>query len=139
MGAWGEGVFENDGALDWLNELEGTTDLSVIESAFHAVLRDPGEVEQDDGSQGLAAVEAVVRLVELRAGIDGAESAVDDWVRSVSLEVTPKLLTDAEATARAVMSPGSELVELWEGEIGEPWRASIEALLVRLERVRDSR
>jgi hypothetical protein len=37
MGAWGEGNFENDDALDWLAGLEQAHDVSTVASALSAV------------------------------------------------------------------------------------------------------
>ena len=38
MGSWGTGAFDNDTAHDWVNELDGATDLSSIDDAFDVVL-----------------------------------------------------------------------------------------------------
>ena len=37
MGAWGHGSFENDGAADWVYELETAEDLAVVISALKRV------------------------------------------------------------------------------------------------------
>lgn len=39
MGAWGEKNFENDDALDWVYELEATTDLTVVSKTLEVVAK----------------------------------------------------------------------------------------------------
>ena len=34
MGAWGIGTFENDDAVEWLDELQASADRAVLQSAF---------------------------------------------------------------------------------------------------------
>ena len=58
VGTWGEGVFENDDAADWVEELLDSTreeQLESIESAFAEVLNSTDYVEAPDASIAIAA------------------------------------------------------------------------------------
>ena len=58
MGAWGHGSFQNDSAMDWLDELPGS-DRAMVREALERVVGASGYVEVDDGSAALAAAELI--------------------------------------------------------------------------------
>ncbi len=37
MGTWGHNNFENDSALDWINEFKENQDINTIQNAFNFV------------------------------------------------------------------------------------------------------
>jgi len=142
MGAWGTGSFDNDTACDWAQDLEGTEDYSLIERTLRSV----AEVETDTyldadlACCGIAAAETLAR----RLGGEGKKSAhteiVDRWVERREQEPPPELINLAAAVLRRIVSPQSELLELWEDEgAGEEWMGSIETLLGRLSRPNKAR
>lgn len=62
MGAWGSGSFDNDDALDWVNDLEGSKGTAVIEFALQAVLDESDYLEAPECSAALCAAEVVAAL-----------------------------------------------------------------------------
>src|SRR5688572_3757164 len=60
MGAWGEGVFENDQAGDWLDQLVESGKPKAIDTALSKALKaKPGQLDADEAAAALAAAEVV--------------------------------------------------------------------------------
>ena len=52
MGTWGTGIFDNDSACDWAQDLAESSDLSVIEAALDGVLEAGSEyLEVDEATE----------------------------------------------------------------------------------------
>lgn len=132
MGAWGIGSFENDDAVEWLDELQASADSSVLQTTLE---------ETENGDEYLEAPEGIHILCagEIIAALQG-QSAPDlpdearDWVQKhESLEVST-LIPIATRKIDQVLDDGSELRELWqENEADYPaWRETVSALKARL-------
>ncbi|MCA3697127.1 DUF4259 domain-containing protein, partial [Aquidulcibacter sp.] len=51
MGAWGTGYFENDDAMDWLNDLSSNPGWQMVSAAFEEVKSAQGDyLEAPEGS-----------------------------------------------------------------------------------------
>lgn len=128
MGAWGDGPFENDSALDWLSlaaERPG-----ALDAAFDAALS-ADYLDVDDGSAAVAASALVA------AAFDGDVSDLDDGARAVAgaIVADARLRTRAVEALDRVLAPKSELASLWgEGNGGAGFRHRIEQLRTRLKR-----
>ena len=129
MGAWGSGAFENDAALDAVDELvDGTFSFDELRD-----LLDADYLEEPGGSIAIALTEVALAALG-RIDPPAALDEVDIRLLSTQLDddAYELVLTAAE---RAINPDGSELYELWE-EAGDDelraWRAasllSIEAL-----------
>lgn len=59
MGIWGEGIFENDDAMDFLMIVEKEDALDLLHSAFSKVTEISDYIEVDSGANALAAAEIV--------------------------------------------------------------------------------
>lgn len=130
MGTWGVGSFENDGASDWVYELEASPGLAFLEETLEAGLA-TGYLETTEGENAVGAAETVACLLG-RPGEYIPES-LENWVAANKLPVSPQLRAKAVAAVQRVQSEPSELLELWsEGEEAEAWRASLADLVVRL-------
>lgn len=131
MGAWGAGAFENDDALDWLDELEGADDFAPILGAIDTVIALKGEAaEAPEAAMALAAAEVVAALAG-RPHPDLPEE-IAEWVAGQS-GPNPKLIERARLAAVAVRD-NSELRDLWsEPDAGfDEWKEGIEELIRRL-------
>jgi hypothetical protein len=133
MGAWGTGIFDNDGAGDLIANLRETDDLSVLEEAFDMVL-DTGEdyLEVDGGQEALAAAALICRL---RGSGDDYLTDDDDiaaWVERARPMLTESLAQKArEAVERTVTEP-SEIIELWQDtDDFDAWQATVDDLSSR--------
>jgi hypothetical protein len=133
MGTWSADTFGNDDACDWSAALEEVDDLSLVREAFDAVLEaDDDYLEVDLACQALAACEVVARLKGKWGVRDAFTEPVDTWVESHKIEPPKALVQAALAVIDRILTPQSELLELWE-EAGESeWRAAIDDLRERV-------
>jgi hypothetical protein len=115
MGATGAGPFENDDALDFLDELEDS-DHDVrrkrVESALDRVVRASGYVEAPTMSQAVAAAVVVAACDDLESVV--GERNVPRWVDEEPIDVDEQLEELAtQALRRSLQSDDNELWELW--------------------------
>jgi len=130
MGAWGNGIFENDDAADWVGDLEEGGDASFLRSTLDAVAGTTSSAYVDAGeaSCALAAAEVVAACAGAPAG--DLPEEVTAWVADHLEAATPELVQQARA-AVARMLAGSELLELW-SEDGDPDLTEVRDLQRRL-------
>jgi hypothetical protein len=130
-GAWGAGSFENDDALDWVNDCVRSTGPKVVASTLYVAL-DPKYLEAPEASSAIAAAEVVAAA----RGKPGARlpTEVQAWLRQQSQTEMAKLApTAAKAVERILSGPESELQALWkESKDYSSWQRSMQDLLVRL-------
>jgi Domain of unknown function (DUF4259) len=134
MGAWGNGVFDNDTACDWAYSLEESKDLSVVEAALEQVLATSSEyLEASYSEEALAAVEVVARLQGNFGEMNSYNEVVDAWVGKNKFSVSPELANKAKAAIDRILNDHSEIVELWqESEEFEAWKSNVENLRLRI-------
>ncbi|MEU8382287.1 DUF4259 domain-containing protein [Streptosporangium sp. NPDC048865] len=144
MGAWGMGPFDNDGALDSLDDLEdgfegdpegdlevdlqgdfegGRSTARRLAVAMREVLDEDGYVEGPEMS-GAVAVACLVGARVIGAEPDGAAAR---WLENNPFEPSAELRNLARATIdRATRPDDNELYELWEdsGSLNE-WLATL--------------
>jgi hypothetical protein len=127
MGAWGYLPFENDDALDWLDELDGGGAEAVRQELARAGDR---YVEAPEGAVALAAAE--VTSASQGNPLGELPENVTDWVTAHGAAITAEDVEMALEAVERVAGERSELAELWE-ESDEPgWRGSLDDLLERL-------
>jgi hypothetical protein len=114
MGSWGLGPFENDTACDWGYDLEKSTDLSVIERALDSVVEARDYLEAPAAEEALAAAEVVARLQGNWGPRTSYTETVDAWVKKTDSQITSELASKAVAAINRVLTPPSELLELWQ-------------------------
>ena len=132
MGAWGNGIFENDTAADWVYQLEGCTDLSIIDKTLDNALH-ADYLDSDDACEALAAIETLTRL-QGRGGEPSAYTeAVDQWVAANPLAVSLPIIEKSLKVIDLTLSSNSELFELWaETDELDDWKNEINDLRQRL-------
>jgi Domain of unknown function (DUF4259) len=133
MGAWGVGSFDNDAACDWAGNLAESDDLSPVHDALAEVL-DTGDefLDSDLACEALAACEVLARLKGKWGVRNSYTELMDSWVEShtgLSEEIEPEV---AIATIDRILSPPSELLELWEEGDPTEWRESVLELRTRI-------
>ena len=117
MGAWGCGLFENDGALDWVGDLmDAEHGWALVRKTLAGAGEDEGEEGASDGESILAADECVA----VARGKPAAKPNNDlvEWCRNHPLKDTAPLAALAAKAVRWVRT-SSELKDLWE-ESGDP-------------------
>ena len=134
MGAWGRGIFDDDTAMDFLNELTSAKDpVKVMKKTLEAA-RTAEYIEYDAG-QGVLVTAAIADTI-----LNGTQHATDlDELDTFAethknLDVS-SLKALASAAVRRVLSEGSELRDLWAENANEypSWRQNLEALATRLD------
>jgi hypothetical protein len=134
MGAWGEGNFENDAALDWALDLQRSTGLSLVQQALARVLNHDGLIEVDAGCTALAAAEVVAAL--RGQPMEDLPEDVAQWLASSAITPKESLVEDClDAVDKVRRDENSELRELWEeGEDPpEEWYSVLDDLTARLQ------
>lgn len=131
-GAWGAGSFENDDALDWVDEcVKATSPVPVSTALKTAILSNYLEVPE--GSRAVAAAEVVATALgkpnpklppQLRA-----------WVQRQSSKSLVQLAPAARKALARVLDPkASELRQLWSEGTPNNWPEVIAELQSRLGR-----
>lgn len=130
MGTWGYKTFENDGAADWLYDLEEAAQPAFLFAPLQAAVKVKGKVDLDDALEGLAAAE-VIAGARHEPPRDVPRIA-RSWIKRVAL--VPKdadLKLALEATAK--IATKSELADSWhaEGKLAA-WQKEVAKLSKRL-------
>ncbi len=138
MGAWGVGAFEDDTALDWLDEELAGAGASAVSGALTAVNETlvSDYLEYDDGVHGRAAAETVAIAFGYPA------ENMDDNVRGQANEHAEAIVALEGVKAAAslaldrITGDNSEIHELWteNDETGAEWLAAIADLQARLRK-----
>lgn len=131
-GAWGTGSFENDDALDWIQDLEVSSGNDLLRNSLTIVLT-AKYIQAPDGSIAIAAAETVAALF----GKPSAElpDEIKAWVR-LQQRPDPKLKDLAmEAMLMIKNSDASELKALWfdAKDLSEEWNREMDELISRLK------
>lgn len=115
MGAWGTGVFENDGAGDLLAELrhaEPERRAAVVREALRFAVEATDYLEVIEGQAAVAAAAVVA------AGRNGTEQASNGWAQPLAQadlpSSTPEDVDLARLALARVVGDHSEWRELWE-------------------------
>lgn len=127
---WGSGLFENDDAMDFLDDLLEDPDLGLVEAALAEAARPPdGLLPPSSGAAALAAAE----LVAAALGRASAELPAEVRPSLRALRGLEALAPLARAAVDGAAGEGSALRGLWaaEGEL-DAWLAEVGALRGRL-------
>ena len=127
MGAWGHGNFENDDALDLLNEVRDDG-YPVLSEALRAV-NDGGDLDAPECSRALAAGEVVACASDRPGeGIDAEDRDVASAIRVADVD------RQAASEAAGRVLADSELRALWEEtQYYSQWADVVEDLRRRLD------
>jgi len=136
MGAWDEGNFDNDDAMDFLIRLTEQDSLQPVEESLDAILAVDGYIDVDYGGEAVAAAEVVAMLRGKPASV--MPESLATWHQTHQLGVDDALTTKAIlAVEKATTDPKiSELAGLWEEggeEFHASWYSHITDLLKRLQ------
>ncbi len=132
MGAWGHGVYDNDDAADWADDLAegGVATLRQVLSST------PSDVylESPEGSAMIAAANVVARLKSGGGEQSPYAEGVIEWVQAnQAAEWQPLVAPTLAALERVASREHSELYELWaEADSLQPWLAVLDEIRARL-------
>ncbi|WP_406057906.1 DUF4259 domain-containing protein [Streptomyces sp. NBC_01077] len=127
MGTWDIGPFDNDTAADFsyrVDEAPAEKKAEVLRTAFREVIE-----TGDDYLDSDLAVEAIASAALVAAQCPGGEPVTTAYGPKQSLpELPAELRPPAVAALDRVLTPESELLELWEESDGEEWKAGVRKL-----------
>jgi hypothetical protein len=130
MGTWGYKTFENDGAADWLYDLEEATEPGFLLKPLRAAIRAKGKIDLDDALEGLAAAEilAAARFDPPR----DLPRIGRSWVKRMGFVPKDADLNLARGAVEKI-SKKSELADTWDSE-GKfaAWQKEVKRLSQRL-------
>lgn len=134
MGAWGTGIFDNDGAADWAGGLDNADTAErpdLVRSALLAVIEADDDLDNDAATEGLAA--AAVVAARLPGGPDVDHNYGPNVETLADLRLDADLIGLALEAIERVLAEGSEWRELWEdgGEIDRA-RADVQPVATAL-------
>jgi hypothetical protein len=131
-GAWGDGSFENDDALDWVAECTRSRDIIPVRRALESVLN-VSYIEAPQASEAIAASEVVA--ASLGKPSPKLPPELKTWLRHQRLAQISQLAPLAKKALARIRDPKiSELWQLWsEGKLNK-WPSVISELEKRLEK-----
>jgi hypothetical protein len=125
MSAWANGLFDNDDALDFIDDLAEAPAWRTVVQALDYVTKAAGYLEAPEGSIAVAAAAIV-------AAASGDVTILPDNHRDLkaALGAPPEgTVALARSALARVVAPASELDELWqEGDDHDAWLTQIAAL-----------
>lgn len=136
MGAWGHGPFEDDGALDFVWDIEEAENPkeTIIEALDHAVESD--YLETDEASAAIVSAAYIDSAINgtkyTKPGMSEAYEADTFSTRFPEVDLSD-LKSKAVAALEKVIGEGSELKELWEESDEPAWQQGIEEMIKRLK------
>lgn len=133
MGTWAAGSFENDKALDWLEELYKNPQEEFLRSTLEQVVRKPKDERSTDDEVNAVAAADIVACWLGHAPSEPRRFELVDWARQ-NFKLAPELVGLAKDVVRTIKTD-SQLKELWRGEHSEPkWLRAMDNLEERLQR-----
>ncbi|MBB4965687.1 DUF4259 domain-containing protein [Saccharothrix violaceirubra] len=130
------GAFDNDFALDFLDDVRGSAPGNIPDVLSNALsaAAEVGAEDCLDRAEGEAAV-AAATLVVARALPDGT-LVPGGGILNVMPMPSASLSRLAVVALRRVLDENSEVCQLWrEVDLGEQWRSGVEALLAKAVRI----
>lgn len=110
MGAWGTGIFDDDSAYDYADELEDDP-VAFFRRSFQAALTQP-QVGFDEGHAVTVSAAHMDAILNGTAYRHDSQASFDAWVaRHASLSVAPLRTLAVQALDRVLAD--SEAQELW--------------------------
>jgi hypothetical protein len=135
MGAWGTGIFDNDGAADWAVLFDDTDMADRLGFVTRTLERGTTsgyidiDIDIDDGEAVLAATAVVASLVPDGPVLD-ANNGPQTLGGTVGFEVTDELRALTVQALRGVTGANSEWMELWGESDAEPIALANELITV---------
>ena len=137
MGTWGTGYFEDDSALDFMNDIEQSNDpRRILAKAFDKAIKSD-YLESDEGTAVIVSAAYVDRQVngtKFTPENKGQPLEIDTFPDRHPQENFIDLKAKAVSALARILGDNSEINELWaENDEAYPeWREGIQQLIARL-------
>ena len=129
-GAWGEGSFDNDDALDWVAKCTQVSDISVVSASIDSALKSEF-IEAPEGSEAIAATEVVAAALGKPNPKMPAE--LKDWLVNQQKKLLIALRPKARLVLARIKNPKiSELHQLWSEGNANDWLIKVNEIEARL-------
>jgi len=132
MSAWGISNFENDTALNWIENLIEKSDIDSINSTINVFVSDfdPEETSLIECSKFLA-------VVELLAGLLGNPSEdfpdeLTDWIEGNYIKVNDDVVNKAKEGVALVLKDSEAKEMYWDSGYQKSWVEAQNSLIKRL-------
>jgi len=132
MSAWGISNFENDTALNWIENLIEKSDIDSINSTINVFVSDfdPEETSLIECSKFLA-------VVELLAGLLGNPSEdfpdeLTDWIEGKYIKVNDDVVNKAKEGVVLVLKDSEAKEMYWDSGYQKSWVEAQNSLIKRL-------
>ena len=112
MGAWGNRNFENDGAIDWLNDFLAKPSEKRLKEVFNIIVDQEEFIDSDESFEALAAAEIVAAQQGTKSEDFPKEIADNKFSQAVNWKLLNQLAIKA-VDKILNFSGHSELRELW--------------------------
>lgn len=131
-GAWGYKSFENDDALDWVENFLRRGGQGAVEKTIAAVAKGRGYLQAADGCFAIAACE-VLAAAQGRPSADLPED-VATLASKLSSKPSDSVRQNARDALDRILGKESEINELWQDakEDYEKWKKTVEDLKSRV-------
>lgn len=130
-GSWGSGSFENDDAMDWINECLAGSGAKPLTTVFSRV-KNAKFVEAPDGAAAVAAAEVVAAA--LGKQVQGFPEELRRWLAKQPKSELIAQAGAAKLALKKVQDPkSSELQQLWAEGKSTQWVVNVKDLESRLE------
>lgn len=132
MGTWDVGIWDNDDATEWVNELSGSRGLDVLRKSLRPAEVSGYYLEAPEGVRVLCAADTLLAALHLSGS--SVPEEISNWAHAHAGLDFRSLVPEAMLKARRVMSDHSELRELWQEhtELFPTWLARVEAIIKAL-------
>jgi hypothetical protein len=134
VGAWGPGPFDNDDASDFASRVADEGDLALIEASFDKVVAaGTSYLEAPAACDAVAGAEILAMLLDRPSEETEYPDDIEEWASESEHVPTAALLAKAVQAMDRVLTPPSELVELWtERDDLDDWKESVQNVKTRL-------
>jgi hypothetical protein len=127
VGTWDVGIWDNDDAAEWVDEISGSRGLNVLRQSLSPTEVNGYYLEAPEGVRVLCAADTLVAALKL--GGSSVPEEVLNWVNTHASLDFQSLVPATLTNIRRVVAEHSELRELWEehDELFPTWLARVEA------------
>jgi hypothetical protein len=134
MGAWGVGYFENDSALDWIDEIIHSEDAFQLLVDIAQGIEEYDQVEVDDAC-GAIVFGLIVASIVSRGKIEVKHPILEEWIKAnEGFELGEDLKVVAIDVLKFSISNKSELKDLWfeNKDLHQKWVDSVTQLVTAI-------
>lgn len=130
MGIWGIGIFDNDDAMDFIEQLLLVNDISSLRDALYKVVEPQSYLEVPECCIALAAIAVIAAMKDKDYSL--LPNSAKRWAIDMNSSINAKLIGLAQKAIQSIATE-SELHDLWsKSDSYNDWAKVIVGLTERL-------